>query len=131
VTTLARGSCPDEDVTRKGVWSVEGPFPHGPGRRRWSMLGSRHAAIAVVALVACLAAPPAAAARDIRGTSGPDRLEGTGFDGSDTIHALGGDDWVRGYGGHDRLFCGGGWDLVVLDGPDVADPNCESLIRTS
>lgn len=55
----------------------------------------------------------------IRGTSGPDDIQGT--DGADTIHVR---DRER-----DTVVCGPGRDHVVADGRDVVDPSCEVIRR--
>lgn len=165
----------------------------------------RERVVALVAIAASLVAPAAVQAKDIRGTPGPDVLEGWGLGENDTIHGLGGDDAIRGLGGHDRVFggagndwlrgdprkdlvvggpgndrvggggsddvlrggqgddvlhpglgddivrggpgddlvkaggdvhvdrirCGSGWDIVILDGGDRAGASCEVLIRLS
>jgi Ca2+-binding RTX toxin-like protein len=182
------------------------------GAREERMRFQLMAIATLAAAVASLAGPAAVAAKDIRGTAGPDVLSGWCCGDDDTIEGLGGDDVIRGLGGDDRLFggagrdwvrgdpdrdlvaggpgddrvggggsddvlrggpgddilhpglgddvvragpgddvvnvdgdaprpwrprrihvdrvhCGGGWDIVVLDAPDVAGPSCEVLIR--
>ena len=91
----------------------------------------------------------------VAGGPGDDRVGGGGSDdvlrgglGDDWLHPGLGDDVVRGGPGDDvidaagdaprawrprrvhvdRIHCGGGWDLVVLDVADVADLSCEALV---
>jgi Ca2+-binding RTX toxin-like protein len=69
--------------------------------------------LAVAALVFAAAAP-AAALDVIRGTDGPDNLNGT--PGADLIYGRGGNDNIRAHDGNDVVYAGRGND-VVRGGP--------------
>jgi Ca2+-binding RTX toxin-like protein len=69
---------------------------------------------AVVAGLMLATAASAASLDLIRGTDGPDNLNGT--PGADIIYARGGNDSIRGHDGNDVVYAGGGND-VARGGP--------------
>ena len=112
--------------------------------------------VALMAALAVLVAATVADARVVRGTPGPDRLDGTaradvlhGLAGSDSLRALAGTDFLLGGpgrdvhdagagddlvaasydGARDVVRCGGGVDVVNADLVDVVAGDCELVGR--
>ena len=68
----------------------------------------------LLALASALVLPPIAAADVIRGTDGPDNLNGTAA--ADLIYGRGGNDIIRAHDGNDVVYGGSGND-VIRGGP--------------
>ena len=86
-----------------------------------------------VAMAACAVAGGTAVATHstIRGTSGPDRLEGTprhdrmlAFGGDDTVDGRGGPDRIRAGRGEDTVFGGTGRDRIFVRDGERDDVEC-------